>query len=48
MGGLRNARSIGCWEGDHVSNGSWNSGGKEMTPSPGGPKPGGWDSSCER
>ena len=28
MDGLRNARSIGCWEGDHVSNGCWNSGGK--------------------
>lgn len=28
MDGLRNGRSIGCGEGDHVSNGRWNSGGK--------------------
>jgi hypothetical protein len=28
MGGLRNARSIGCREGNHVNNGWWNSGRK--------------------
>jgi hypothetical protein len=28
MEGLRNTRGIGCGEGDHVSNGCWNSGGK--------------------
>jgi hypothetical protein len=48
MDGLRNARIIGCWEGDHVSNGCWNSGGKQMTSSPCGLKPGGWDSRGER
>jgi len=44
MGGLRNAGSIGCWEGDHVSNGCWNSGGKRLTPSPCGPKACEWAS----
>lgn len=48
MGGLRNAGSIGCGEGDHVSSRRWNSGGKQMMPSPCGPKSGGWDSRCER
>jgi hypothetical protein len=47
MGGLRNARNIGCGEGDHVGNGCWNSGGKQMTPSTCGRKPDGWDSRCE-
>ncbi|MGB7436638.1 MAG: hypothetical protein WBR26_24080 [Candidatus Acidiferrum sp.] len=28
MDGLRHAGSVGCEEGDHVSNGCWNSGGK--------------------
>jgi hypothetical protein len=28
MDGLRNARSVGCWERDHKSNGSSNGGGK--------------------
>jgi hypothetical protein len=48
MGGLRNARSIGCWEQDHESNGSSNGGGKTGEACAMRPEARRGDSHCER